>query len=84
MTLYVLTGLPGSGKSTHARALAAGESEHGATVHLVVDEVDSGEILGQATMPILPGDTPATLAERVLALEHQLYPECLAALARKL
>jgi phosphoribosylglycinamide formyltransferase 1 len=71
------------GINTHARALEAGESEHGCTVHLVVDEVDSGEILGQATMPILPGDTPEDLAERVLALEHDLYPRCLAELARK-
>jgi len=70
------------GTNTHARALEAGDSEHGASVHLVVEEVDSGEILGQARMPILPGDTPATLAERVLALEHKLYPECLANLAR--
>jgi phosphoribosylglycinamide formyltransferase 1 len=69
------------GVNTHARALEAGESEHGATVHLVVEEVDSGEILGQARMPILPGDTPETLAERVLTLEHELYPACLAKLA---
>jgi phosphoribosylglycinamide formyltransferase 1 len=71
------------GINTHARALDAGESEHGCTVHLVVEEVDSGEILGQARMPIEPSDTPETLAERVLTLEHNLYPRCLAALARK-
>jgi phosphoribosylglycinamide formyltransferase-1 len=53
-------------------------------VHLVVEEVDSGEILGQARMPIEPGDTPESLAERVLALEHALYPRCLATLARAL
>src|SRR5262245_58524353 len=70
------------GLDTHARALAAGDAEHGCTVHLVVEDVDSGEILGQARMPILPGDTPETLAERVLALEHELYPKCLAGLAR--
>ena len=70
------------GVNTHARALEAGDAEHGATVHMVVEEVDSGEILGQARMPILPGDTPETLADRVLALEHKLYPECLARLAR--
>lgn len=72
------------GVNTHARALEAGDSEHGCTVHLVVDEVDSGEIIGQAKMPIEPGDTPETLADRVLTLEHELYPRCLAELARKL
>lgn len=72
------------GTKTHERALEAGEKEHGATVHLVVEEVDAGEIIGQASMPILPGDTPETLAHRVLALEHKLYPECLAKLASEL
>jgi phosphoribosylglycinamide formyltransferase-1 len=72
------------GTKTHERALEAGETEHGATVHLVVEEVDAGEIIGQASMPILPDDTPETLAHRVLGLEHTLYPDCLAKLARKL
>jgi len=72
------------GINTHARALEAGDAEHGCTVHLVVEEVDSGEILGQARMPIAPGDTPETLAECVLSLEHDLYPRCLAQLARTL
>ncbi|MBL8548106.1 MAG: phosphoribosylglycinamide formyltransferase [Hyphomonadaceae bacterium] len=72
------------GTKTHERALAAGETEHGATVHLVVEEVDAGEIIGQASMPILPGDTPETLAERLLAVEHALYPRCLAKLAAHL
>lgn len=72
------------GTKTHERALAAGESEHGCTVHLVVEEVDAGEIIGQARMPILLDDTPETLAERVLKLEHALYPQSLAKLARKL
>lgn len=72
------------GTKTHERALAAGESEHGCTVHLVTEEVDSGRILGQARMPILPGDTPESLADRVLTLEHELYPRCLADLARTL
>jgi phosphoribosylglycinamide formyltransferase-1 len=49
---------------------------------MVVEEVDAGEILGQARMPILADDTPETLAERVLTLEHKLYPRCLAQLAR--
>ena len=70
------------GVDTHARALAAGDAEHGCTVHLVVEEVDAGEILGQARLAVLPGDTPETLAGRVLELEHELYPRCLAALAR--
>lgn len=70
------------GTKTHERALAAGETEHGATVHLVVEEVDAGEIIGQASMPILTDDTPETLAERVLTLEHELYPRCLAKLAQ--
>ncbi|HRP10151.1 MAG TPA: phosphoribosylglycinamide formyltransferase [Terricaulis sp.] len=72
------------GTRTHERALEAGDGEHGCTVHLVVEEVDSGAILGQARMPILPGDTPETLAERLLALEHALYPAELAAYARTL
>ncbi len=70
------------GTDTHARVLAAGDAEHGCSVHLVADEVDAGEILGQARLTILPGDTPETLAARVLELEHALYPRCLAALAR--
>ncbi len=70
------------GTDTHARALAAGDAEHGCSVHLVVEEVDSGEILGQATLRVLPGDTPETLADRVLELEHGLYPRCLAEFAR--
>jgi len=72
------------GTKTHERALEAGESEHGCTVHLVVEEVDAGEIIGQAKMPVGPDDTPATLAARVLALEHDLYPRCLAQLAGRL
>ena len=72
------------GTKTHERALAAGDAEHGASVHLVVEEVDAGEILGQATLKIEPGDTPETLATRLLPLEHELYPRCLAKLARSL
>ncbi len=72
------------GTKTHERVLEAGESEHGATVHLVVEEVDAGEILGQARMAVLPGDTPETLATRLLALEHELYPRALADFARTL
>jgi formyltetrahydrofolate-dependent phosphoribosylglycinamide formyltransferase len=72
------------GTDTHARVLAAGDAEHGCTVHLVTEEVDAGEILGQSTLRILPGDTPETLAARVLELEHALYPPCLEKLARSL
>jgi phosphoribosylglycinamide formyltransferase 1 len=72
------------GINTHARALEAGDVEHGCTVHLVVEDVDSGEILGQARMPILADDTPERLSERLLALEHDLFPRCLEALARSL
>lgn len=66
------------GLRTHEAVLAAGESITGASVHVVSDEVDSGELLGQVEVAVLPGDTPATLAERVLIAEHQLYPRVLA------
>jgi phosphoribosylglycinamide formyltransferase-1 len=72
------------GVKTHERALEAGDREHGASVHLVVEEVDAGEILGQVSLGILAHDTPETLAERLLPLEHELYPRCLAMLARSL
>lgn len=65
------------GLDTHARALAAGESEHGCTVHEVTAALDDGPILGQARVPVLAGDTPATLAVRVLEQEHRLYPAVL-------
>lgn len=68
------------GLDTHARAIAAGDTEAGCTVHLVTEGVDDGPVLGQSTVAVLPGDTPASLARRVLAAEHQLYPRCLAAL----
>lgn len=66
------------GLDTHARAIAAGDSHGGATVHLVTPELDSGSILGQLEVAILPGDTPEVLAERVKLAEHQLYPRALA------
>ncbi len=65
------------GLHTHVRALRAGEAEAGCTVHLVTPELDDGPILGQARLPVLPDDTPDTLAARVLLLEHQLYPAVL-------
>ena len=72
------------GLHTHERAIAAGDAEAGCTVHLVTEGVDEGPILGQAREPILPGDTADTLAARVLAEEHKLYPRCLADLAMTL
>jgi len=66
------------GLDTHARVLAAGETETGCTVHLVTEELDSGRILGSAKVAIEPGDTPATLESRVLEAEHRLYPAALA------
>ncbi|MEO1551129.1 MAG: phosphoribosylglycinamide formyltransferase [Pseudomonadota bacterium] len=66
------------GLDTHARALAAGDSRAGCTVHEVTAELDAGPILGQASVPIAPGDTPQTLAARVLIQEHRLYPAVLA------
>lgn len=66
------------GLDTHARAIAAGDSHGGASVHLVTEELDGGEVLGQAQVPILPGDTPESLAERVLVEEHRLYPRVVA------
>jgi len=65
------------GLDTHRRALEAGEREHGASVHLVTEELDGGPVLMQARVPVEPGDTPETLADRVLAQEHRLYPAVL-------
>jgi phosphoribosylglycinamide formyltransferase 1 len=62
------------GLHTHARALEAGETEHGCTVHWVVPDLDSGEIIAQVKVPVLPGDSAITLAARVLQQEHALYP----------
>ena len=60
------------GLRTHARALEAGDAEHGASVHFVVPELDAGAVIAQASMPMLPGDDPQTLAQRLLPLEHRL------------
>ncbi|MGQ0564255.1 MAG: phosphoribosylglycinamide formyltransferase [Gemmobacter sp.] len=65
------------GLDTHARALAAGDAEAGCTVHEVTADLDAGPILGQARVPVLPGDTEPGLAARVLAMEHRLYPAVL-------
>lgn len=66
------------GLDTHARAIDAGDSVAGCSVHVVTEELDGGEVLGQAEVPILGGDTADTLAARVLAAEHRLYPNILA------
>jgi phosphoribosylglycinamide formyltransferase-1 len=63
--------------------LGAGETSTGASVHLVSDELDSGEVLGQIEVAVLPGDDPKTLAERVLIAEHQLYPRILSEYAAR-
>lgn len=70
------------GLHTHARALEAGDTEAGCTVHEVTAALDDGPILGQARVPILQGDTPETLAARVLPMEHKLYPLVLERVAR--
>lgn len=66
------------GLHTHERALEAGVRVHGCTVHYVRPEMDAGPIIGQAAVPVLHGDTPDTLGARVLAAEHQLFPQCVA------
>ncbi len=68
----LLPALPGL--DTHRRALEAGLTEHGASVHFVSAEMDGGPVLLQARVPVLDGDTPAALADRVLAQEHRMYP----------
>ena len=72
------------GLDTHERALEAKASVHGCTVHLVTDETDGGPVLDQARVPVLAGDTPETLAARVLEQEHILYPKVLAAFCASL
>lgn len=65
------------GLNTHARALDAGDAEAGCSVHEVIPDLDAGPILGQARVPVHPGDTPETLAARILPREHALYPQVL-------
>lgn len=71
------------GLDTHARAIAAGDAQAGCSVHIVTEELDGGEVLGQAEVPVLPGDTPDMLADRVLAAEHRLYPRIIAEFASR-
>ncbi len=66
------------GLDTHARAIAAGDTVAGCSVHIVTEELDAGAVLGQAEVPVLPDDTADTLGARVLAEEHRLYPRVLA------
>ncbi|MCI4411065.1 MAG: phosphoribosylglycinamide formyltransferase [Thiotrichales bacterium] len=72
------------GTHTHAQAIAAGEVVHGASVHWVTPELDSGQVIAQASVPVMKEDTPELLAKRVLVVEHQLYPAVVAAIARGL
>ena len=69
------------GLDTHARALADGVRIHGCTVHFVTPRIDSGPIIAQAAVPVLSDDSPESLAARVLAAEHRLYPLALALVA---
>ena len=71
------------GLHTHQRAIEAGCQFAGTTVHQVTAELDHGPILAQAVVPVLPGDTAATLAARVLTQEHVIYPQAIAQLLRK-
>jgi phosphoribosylglycinamide formyltransferase-1 len=71
------------GLDTHRRALEAGDTEVGCTVHLVTTGVDEGPILGQVHVPMLPGDDEDTLTARVLIEEHRLFPKCLAELVTR-
>jgi phosphoribosylglycinamide formyltransferase-1 len=66
------------GLHTHRRALAAGDREHGASVHFVTPELDGGPVVIQAQVPVLPGDDEDSLAARVLHEEHVIYPQCVA------
>jgi len=70
------------GLDTHQRVLDAGEGKHGCTVHIVTEALDDGAIIAQAEVPVLPGDDAHSLAARVLAEEHKLYPAALAKLVR--
>ena len=71
------------GLETHTRALEAGDAVSGCSVHVVTEELDAGDVLGQAEVRIEPGDTPETLERRVLAAEHQLYPHILSEFVRR-
>jgi phosphoribosylglycinamide formyltransferase-1 len=72
------------GTKVHERVIAARESVSGASVHFVVPELDAGPVIAQASVPVHPSDTPEILADRILAVEHRLYPEALKLLASQL
>ncbi len=69
------------GMHVHTAVLAAGETESGATVHLVTEDYDAGPPLARKRVPVLPGDTPEVLQKRVLAVEHEVYADAIQALA---
>ena len=71
------------GLDTHARAIEAGDRVAGCSVHIVTEELDAGEVLGQAEVPIALDDTPTSLEERVLAAEHALYPRILSEFVKR-
>ncbi len=72
------------GMNTHARALEAGDAEHGATVHFVTEGVDEGPVILQGRVPVMPDDAPETLQQRVHAIEHKIYPEAVRMLCTQL
>jgi phosphoribosylglycinamide formyltransferase-1 len=71
------------GLDTHARALEAGDQVSGCSVHVVTEELDGGQVLGQAEVPIAADDTAASLEQRVLAAEHELYPRLLSEFVKR-
>ncbi len=71
------------GLDTHRRAIEAGDTVSGCSVHLVTEELDSGEVLAQAEVPIVEGETESTLEARVLEAEHRLYPRALAEFVKR-
>ena len=71
------------GLDTHRRALEAGDAIAGCSVHVVTEELDAGQVLGQSEVAVLPGDTAQSLEQRVLAAEHVLYPKVLKEFARR-
>lgn len=71
------------GLDTHARAIEAGDSSSGCTVHLVTEELDAGEILSSAEVPLEAGETPQSLEAKILKAEHELYPRALAEFVRR-
>ncbi|MEZ5919397.1 MAG: phosphoribosylglycinamide formyltransferase [Alphaproteobacteria bacterium] len=71
------------GEHVHRAVLDSGDTQSGATIHYVIPEVDQGPVILQKTVPVLPGDTVETLAERVIAQEHKAYPEAVQMIAEK-